>query len=55
VTHYRQQLKKGWKRRVVKKNGDYLVMWLSAPESVYHSPDGGGVRDVVLNMMVKAF
>jgi hypothetical protein len=31
------------------------VMWLSAPESMFHSPDGGGVRDVVLNVMAKAF
>jgi hypothetical protein len=31
------------------------VMWLSAPESMYHSIDGGGVRDVVLNTAVRAF
>jgi hypothetical protein len=31
------------------------VMWLSAPKSIYHSADGGGVRDVALNTAVRAF
>jgi hypothetical protein len=31
------------------------VIWLWASESMYHSADGGGVRDVVLNAAVRAF
>jgi hypothetical protein len=42
----------GWEERRLQ---EVEVMWLLASESMYHSANGSGVREVVLNATVRAF